>query len=140
MSMNIWTKLTRVQKVITAIVASIATLVAGATYIYQGYDHFATKAYADEGDLKNEQSLSVAAQEAAEARQKTTEELEAHIQQQVVSSNRAEIWRAKREIKRLEREKAKGGQNPTDTMLINADIAEYKDLIECIRDGKELCY
>ena len=74
------------------------------------------------------------------ADQEVQEELH-HVEQNLmISANRAEIWRAKREIKRLQRERTKEDNNITDIMLIDADIKEFEGLVDCIRDGKELCY
>jgi hypothetical protein len=117
-----WQSLTTIQKVLTSIAASIAAIAAIGGTIYTGYDHFATKSYADAGDKK------------------TLAELYTHQEQQLISTNRAEIWRAKREIKRLMLLKAKPGHSKEQKALIDADIKEYEDLIDCIQEAKELCY
>jgi hypothetical protein len=131
--MPIMRDLTKIEKVLATIVAIIATIVALGTYTYKGYDHFVTKAYAAEEHTALKNSLSSADQEVLSALHTTQEKL-------TISSNRAEIWRAKREIKRLTRDRAKEGNSITEVMLIDEDIAEYRDLIDCIREGKRLCY
>lgn len=131
--MKAWEEFSKFQKWVTAISATLASVVAIGAFAFSGYDHFATKSYTDAGDNRVETTLIAADQEAAE-------ELH-HVEQNLmVSANRAEIWRAKREIKRLQRNRVQEGLTVTDIMLIDSDIAEYKDLIDCIRDGKELCY
>ena len=131
--MATWKEFSKVQNIMSALATFVGAIVVLGGFIYAGYDHLATKAYADEGDAENAKSLIVATQEAEGARN----DIEQNI---MISANRAEIWRAKREIKRLQRERIKEGHNPVDIILIDADIAEYKELIECIRDAKELCY
>jgi len=131
--MSVLTNLTTLEKILGMIVAVVVSIVALGTYTYKGYDHFATKAYAEEKHTTIRSDLS-------EADQAVLEELHTTQQKLTISGNRSEIWRAKREIKRLERDRIKSTNTLTDIMLIDSDIAEYKDLIECIRDAKELCY
>lgn len=131
--MSFMANLTKLEKVLGLVVVTIASLVALGTYTYKGYDHFATKAYADEEHVTIKSELSKADQE-------VLSELHTTQQRMTISSNRAEIWRAKREIKRLTRDRAKEGTSMIDIMLIDEDIAEYKDLITCIRGATELCY
>ena len=126
-------ELTKLQKTLGLIAVVIGSIVALGTYTYKGYDHFATKAYADEEHTAIKSDLS-------KADQAVLSELHTTQQKLTISSNRAEIWRAKREIKRLERDRVKTNNTLTDIMLIDSDIAEYKDLIACIRDAKGLCY
>lgn len=63
-----------------------------------------------------------------------------HKQTVVVASNRAEIWRAKREIKRLQRALEDPDLPHAERVRVQNDIKDYEDLIDCIREGKELCY
>ena len=120
--MKAWEEVTRLQKILGSIVAVIATIVILWGYGYDSYGHFATKAYADEGDRK------------------TTDELHTYQQQQVISLNRAEIWRTKDKIKQLTRDLTKPALTEGERILINADIAEYNALIICIQEAKDLCY
>ncbi len=131
--MKTWDNLTKLQKVLGSIVVIIASTVAIWNYGKGGYDHFATKTYADNGD-RIVQVASVKGDE------KIVEELHDYQRQSVISSNRAEIWRAKREIKRLTRDLTATDLSPGEEVLIDADITEYASLIDCIQENKELCY
>jgi len=131
--MTPWEEFSKLQKILSGIVGFLAVCITLFGMIYAAYTHFATKAYADSQHTAMKIELT-AADQAAE------EELH-HIENNlVISANRAEIWRAKREIKRLQRERTKDTNDMNDIMMIDADISEYKDLINCIRDNKELCY
>ena len=130
---SFWTGLTKVEKAVAGIAATIVSVALIWNYMYSGYDHFATKAYADEQDTEVKKELK-----AVDAEIK--KELYTYQEQQLVSDNRAEIWRAKREIKRLNRAKREPDQSVMDIVLIDEDIKDYEDLIECITDRKELCY
>ena len=131
--MKAWEEFSKIQKWITGISATMAGIVAIGVMVFGGYDHFATKSYADEGDAKVQSDFSA-------ADQAVLSELHTSQDKLTVASNRAEIWRAKREIKRLERDQVDAALSPLEKGLITSDIKEYNDLISCIRDGKELCY
>ncbi len=131
--MKTWDNLTKLQKVLGSIVIIIASIVAMWNYVYSGYDHFATKAYADNGDR-------VVQLASAEGDESLAKELHDYQRQSVISDNRAEIWRAKREIKRLTRDLTATDLGPGERVLIEADIKEFEGLIDCIQDNKDLCY
>ena len=117
-----WSDLFTAEKRVKSIAGLLAATVAIAGTCYAAYDHFSTDAERKADDAKLRKAL------------------EEHEQTVVVSNNRAEIWRAKREIKRLERDRIHPDNTDLDNALIESDIKEYQDLIDCIREGKELCY
>jgi len=128
-----WQEFNRIEKAVATLAAFIIAcgIIFGA--LWGGYDHFATKAYSDSGDTTVKEN-------AATADKKLLTELHTYQEQQLISDNRAEIWRAKREIKRLNRSKRTGDLTVMDVILIDEDIKDFTDLIECIKGDKELCY
>lgn len=110
-----------------------AVLIGLLTTIGEDIQPIATKSYADT-------TSSAAASEVREALAQHEVKQQSYQKQQVVATNRAEIWRAKREIKRLQRDLEDPELPHAEKVRVENDIEEYKDLIECIRENKELCY
>ena len=120
--MGKWEEFSTVKKWATGISATLVAIVSIGGLLAGGYGHFST-------DKEREHAI-------AEVRK----EQKAHEQTVVVSSNRAEIWRAKREIKRLERDLEDPSISHSAKVRVENDINDYRDLIDCIREAKELCY
>lgn len=91
------------------------------------YGHFTTDAEAAESHTALQQEILAVEKARLDAQE-----------QQIISNNRAEIWRAKREINRLQADWKKASEE--DRIDITNDIKEYSDLIDCIQLAKDLCY
>ncbi len=119
--MKAWTEFTKVQKILSTCSAFLTAVVVIGGMIVGAYFHFATRVYADAGD------------------QATMSTLQEHIEQNTMSSDRSEILRLQREIKRLNREKRSPVMNDADKAVVDEDIEYYNGIITCIREGNTLC-
>jgi len=77
--------------------------------------------------------------EASEIERTLQEQIIANQEQMIHTQDRTEIWRAKREIRRL-KEKREVAFEEKDIEEINVLIQEQKDLILCVQTGMSFCY
>ena len=120
--MKFWEDLSIVQRRLTMVSGILVASIAIFGTLFAGYGHFST-------DVEREEAIAEVRQE-----QKDFEQTIA------VTGNRAEINRSKREINRINAKLLDQTLSILEITLLEQQKEDYEKLINCIREGKALCY
>jgi len=121
MPSNIWDRLSVTQKRVTTITSICSGVVMLVGLVWTGTSLLATDT------------------ELNEAVSKVKNDLNTHIEQQVIADNRSTIQRAKAEIRQIDFQLLDEGLPYNKRTFLEQSKEQLKELINCVQDGKSLC-